>query len=75
MNLLLKEVRCAWSKPLFLEVLQHLPVGLSTTPTQSYRRLGPRMNQNTACIQGKSQDRTVAAQFVEGWSLVGRALA
>lgn len=51
MDLLLKkEVRCAWSKPLFLEVLQHLPVGLSTMPTQSYSRLGPRMNQNTACI-------------------------
>lgn len=46
MDLLLKkEVRCAWSKPLFLEVLQHLPVGLSTMPTQSYSRLGPRMNR------------------------------
>lgn len=75
MDLLLKkEVRCAWSKPLFLEVLQHLPVGLSTTPTQSYRRLGPRMNQNTACIRGNSQDRTAAAQFVDGLLYSGKSL-
>lgn len=75
MDLLLKkEVRCAWNKPLFLEVLQHLPVGLSTTPTQSYSRLGPRMNQSTACIRGKSQDRTVAAQFVEGLVYSGKSL-